>query len=109
MSRKDDIIKSRGEKVSPIEVENVIAELPEVEHVAVIGVADPLLGEAVKAFVVKAPDAALSERAVIAHCARNLENFMVPKFVEFRDSLPSTSSGKVKKSELKSGEGGSPE
>ena len=109
VSRKDDIIKSRGEKVSPIEVENVIAELPEVEHVAVIGVADPLLGEAVKAFVVKAPDAALSERAVIAHCARNLENFMVPKFVEFRDSLPSTSSGKVKKSELKSGEGGSPE
>jgi acyl-coenzyme A synthetase/AMP-(fatty) acid ligase len=95
VSRKDDIIKTRGEKVSPREVENVLYLLPEVREAAVIGVPDPLLGMAVKAVLVLAPGASLGEREVIRHCAARLEEFMVPKQVEFRVELPKTDSGKI--------------
>ena len=100
VSRKDDIIKSRGEKVSPREVENVICELPEVLEAAVIGVPDEILGQAIKAVVVKGPDSTLTERDVIAHCARRLETFMAPKYVEFRADLPKTLTGKIKRMAL---------
>ncbi|HUW31691.1 MAG TPA: AMP-binding protein [Planctomycetota bacterium] len=102
VARKDDIIKSRGEKVSPKEVENVICELTEVQEAAVVGVPDPILGEAVKAFVVVADGATLAEDDVIKHCTRRLENFMVPRSVEFRASLPKTQTGKVCRRELRS-------
>jgi acyl-CoA synthetase (AMP-forming)/AMP-acid ligase II len=101
VGRKDDIIKSRGEKVSPREVENVIHLLPGVIDVAVIGVPDPVLGQAVKAFVVRRPDATFGEREVIRHCQERLENFMVPKHLEFVDSLPTTATGKVSKTALR--------
>ena len=101
VSRKDDIIKSRGEKVSPREVEAVISELPAVRDVAVVGVPDELLGEAVKAVVVPAGDETLTARDIVRHCTRRLENFMVPKHVEITDDLPKTDSGKVKHRELK--------
>lgn len=102
VSRMDDIIKSRGEKISPIEVEHVIAELAEVQEVAVVGVSDPILGEAVKAVIVLADGKTLTERNVIAYCNRRLESAMAPKYVEFRDALPKTDSGnKVKKSLLR--------
>ena len=95
LSRKDDIIKSRGEKVAPKEVENVLHMLPGVTA-AVVGVPDPTLGEAVKAFVV-ASGRAYTEAEVIAHCRAHLEDFMVPRLVEFRTELPMTSSGKISK------------
>ncbi|MBE7558944.1 AMP-binding protein [bacterium] len=101
VARKDDIIKSRGEKVSPREVENVICELPDVLEVAVVGAPDPILGQVVKAIVVKLPDSPLSKLDVVNHCARLLENYKVPKIVEFRDGLPKTMSGKVRKVELR--------
>lgn len=99
VSRKDDIIKSRGEKVAPKEVENVLYMLEGVVEAAVIGVPDPILGQALKAFLVTSVQA-LSEAQVLAHCRANLEDFMIPKYVEFRDSLPKTSSGKIKKTDL---------
>ncbi len=99
VSRKDDIIKSRGEKVAPKEVESVLYALPGVAEVAVIGVADPVLGEAIKAIIVN-KGAELSEREVIQHCRAHLEDYMVPQMVEFRDALPKTSSGKIKKTGL---------
>jgi acyl-CoA synthetase (AMP-forming)/AMP-acid ligase II len=101
VARQDDIIKSRGEKVSPREVEDVLHELPGVSLAAVIGIPDPLLGEAVKAFIVPAEGARLEAREVIKFCLSRLENYMVPKHVVFVDALPMTSSGKVNKSELK--------
>jgi long-chain acyl-CoA synthetase len=100
LGRKDDIIKSRGEKVAPKEVENVLYQIPNVVEAAVVGVPDPILGEAVKAFVV-IQDNHLTEKDVLAHCRANLEDYMIPKFVEFRDDLPKTSSGKIKKTGLK--------
>ena len=99
VARKDDVIKSRGEKVAPKEVENVIYGLPGVREVAVVGVPDPILGQAVKALVVSEIKD-LTAAAVLAHCRANLEDFMVPKSVEFRESLPKTESGKIARKEL---------
>jgi len=103
VARKDDIIKSRGEKVSPREVEGVIYELPEVREVAVVGVPDGVLGQAIKAFVVPAGGRSLSARDIISHCAGRLENFMVPKHVEFRSELPKTATGKIRHGPLRDG------
>lgn len=100
VARKDDIIKSRGEKVSPKEIENVIYGLPGVAEVAVIGVPDAVLGQAIKAVIVPRDGHALTENEVKSFCARNLEDFMVPKIVEFRSQLPKTNSGKIKKTDL---------
>ncbi|MDC7786460.1 class I adenylate-forming enzyme family protein [Rhodoplanes sp. TEM] len=94
VARKDDIIKSRGEKVSPQEVERALHALPGVREAAVLGVDDPILGQAVKAIVVAAPGA-LTAQDVIRHCARVLEDVMVPKHVEFRDALPKLDNGKI--------------
>jgi amino acid adenylation domain-containing protein len=100
VGRKDDIIKTRGEKVSPREVEAALYSLPEVKEAVVVGVSDPILGQAIKAVVVLAQDATLTERDVMRHCAARLEDFMVPKSVEFRSSLPKTSTGKISRRDL---------
>ncbi len=99
VARKDDIIKSRGEKVSPKEIENVIYKIQGVHEVAVIGVPDPLLGQAIKAFIVK-NNSSLTETDVLRFCRNHLEDFMIPKYVHFVDELPKTSSGKIKKTDL---------
>jgi long-chain acyl-CoA synthetase len=100
VARKDDIIKSRGEKVSPREVENALYSLPGVLEAAVVGVADPVLGQAIKAFVVLGDAHRYSEKDVIRHCLGRLENFMAPKYVEFVDSIPKTNTGKISKLSL---------
>jgi amino acid adenylation domain-containing protein len=100
VGRKDDIIKTRGEKVSPKEVENALYGLPGVREAAVVGVPDPILGFAIKAVVAADPGANLTAHDVIRHCARHLEDFMVPKMVEFRDALPKTESGKISRREV---------
>ena len=97
VARKDDIIMTRGEKVSPREVENAIFGLEGVLEVAVIGVADEVLGQAVKAFVVPREGIELTEREVIRHCLAHLENFMAPKTVAFVPGLPKTDTGKIRK------------
>jgi len=99
VGRQDDIIKSRGEKVAPKEVENVLYQLSGVVEAAVIGVPDPILGQAIKAFVVT-DESDLPEAKIMAHCRANLEDFMVPKYLEIREELPKTSSGKIKKTGL---------
>lgn len=101
VARKDDIIKSRGEKVAPKEVESVLYQLPGVVEAAVIGVPDEVLGQAIKAFVVCGDGHTLTEQEVLRHCARHLEDFMIPRTVEFRTSLPKTPSGKIQKSALR--------
>lgn len=97
VGRADDIIKSRGEKVSPKEVENVLYGLDGVLEAAVIGVPDPLLGQAVKAFVVLKPGYRYTEKDVIKYCLAHLENFMAPKYIVFVESLPKTDTGKIRK------------
>ena len=100
VGRKDDIIKSRGEKVSPREVENAIDSLEGVLESAVIGVPDPVLGQAVTAFVVQKEGYRYTEKDIVRHCLTRLENFMVPKQVVFVSTLPKTNTGKISKNGL---------
>lgn len=100
VGRNDDIIKSRGEKVSPKEVENVLYAMPGIREAAVIGVPDEMLGQSVKAIVVLAAAVTLTAREVIVHCLAHLEDFMVPRQVEFRDELPKTTTGKIRRNAL---------
>lgn len=100
VGRKDDMIKSRGEKVSPKEVENVLYGLEHVAEAAVLGVDDSVLGQAVKAVLVAADGAQLNDKKVKAYCKQHLEDFMVPQIVEFRTSLPKNASGKIDKRQL---------
>lgn len=95
--RKKDVIKVNGENVSAVEVEQTLIEHPGIVECAVIALPDPLRDEAVKAFVVVRPGATLSVDEVQAHCAERLAKFKVPRFVEFRASLPKTAIGKVEK------------
>lgn len=99
VGRRDDIIKSRGEKVAPKEVENVLHTLPGVAEAAVLGTPDPVLGQAIKAFIVRR-DESLTATQVLAHCRARLEDFMVPQSVEFCGELPKSNSGKVDKRAL---------
>ena len=97
VGRKDDMIKTRGERVSPREIENALCGLNGVAEAAVIPVPDAVLGSAIKAFVVPQKDRALQEREIILHCRSVLEDFAVPRFIEIRDSLPKNESGKIDK------------
>jgi acyl-CoA synthetase (AMP-forming)/AMP-acid ligase II len=94
VARRDDIIKSRGEKVAPKEIENVLYSLEGVTEASVVGVPDPILGEAIKALVV-VNGAALTPQEILRHCRLHLEDFMVPQIIELRDGLPKTASGKI--------------
>ena len=100
VGRMDDVIKSRGEKVAPKEVELVLMNIPGVKEAAVIGVPDPILGQAVKAFVVLEQGSDLGEKQLQRECQSRLENFMVPKYIVPVPSLPRTDTGKVRKAGL---------
>jgi long-chain acyl-CoA synthetase len=101
VARGDDIIKSKGEKVSPREVENALYRLDGVAEAAVVGVPHPVFGQAVKAVVVLRSDVRLEARDVQRHCASCLEDFMVPAVVEFASSLPKSDNGKILKASLR--------
>ena len=100
VGRKDDIIKSRGEKVSPKELENVLHSLEGVAEAAVIGVPDKILGQAIKAVLVLKAGANVTEADVLRHCRQRVEDFAMPKHVVFRSTMPRTSTGKIDKKEL---------
>jgi len=97
VARKDDVIKSRGEKVTPREVEDVVCQLPIVAEAAVLGVPDTVLGQAILLVVAPRPGEHITERELRAHCARTLDDFMQPKYVDIVTELPRTDNGKIDK------------
>ena len=101
IGRMDDIIKSRGEKVAPKEVEGALVSIAGVKEAAVIGVPDDILGQAVKAFVVLDEGVTLTPEHIQRECQGRLESFMVPKMVVILDDLPKTTTGKIKKTDLR--------
>lgn len=101
VDRANDLIIVNGFNVFPREVEEVIGQLPEVAEAAVVGVVDERSGEAVKAFVVPAAGAALSEQQVVDHCAAHLAGYKVPHLVEFAESLPHSATGKLRRLRLR--------
>jgi long-chain acyl-CoA synthetase len=102
VGRRDDLIKSGGEKVVPREVEDVLHAAAGVREAAVVGIPDRLLGQAVHAHVSPQPGVALEEVALRAHCADRLEDHMVPRRIVIHEELPRTSNGKVDRQTLAS-------
>ncbi|MEN6465748.1 MAG: AMP-binding protein [Syntrophaceae bacterium] len=105
VSRMDDMIKTRGERVSPREVENALHEMEGVAEAAVVPVSDGVLGNAIKAFIVPRPGYALDRKDLVSHCRSLLEDFAVPRYFEIRESLPRSGSGKIDKPALQQSQG----
>jgi acyl-coenzyme A synthetase/AMP-(fatty) acid ligase len=99
-SRSDDVFKSRGEKVVPREIEEVLHAAEGVREAAAVGVPDEILGAVVHAHVAPLPGHELDEAALRRHCAEHLEDHMVPKRVVVHSELPRIGSGKIDKRTL---------
>jgi long-chain acyl-CoA synthetase len=95
VDRAKDLIIVSGFNVYPAEVEDVIGLLPGVLETAVVGVAHPHTGEAVKAFVVTDADSAIDEERVIEHCEKHVARYKCPSKVMFVDALPRNPAGKL--------------
>jgi amino acid adenylation domain-containing protein len=102
--RRDHQIKTRGYRVELGEIEVALHAHPEVAEAVVLALPDPEIGHRLKALVVARPEVPAAARANAAglkdHCARTLPRYMVPEFIDFRDALPRTASGKVDRTAL---------
>jgi len=104
VGRTDDVIKSSGYRIGPFEIESVIMELPYVLECAVTSAPDPVRGQVVKAFIVltkgtEGTDALKKE--IQTYVKKHTAPYKYPRLVEFRDDLPKTISGKIRRVELK--------
>src|SRR3954447_748473 len=102
--RDDEMIVSGGENVFPREVEDLLADHGAVVEVAVIGVEDEEFGHRLKAFVVVAEEADVSEDELKSHIKANLASYKAPREIEFLDELPRNATGKILKRELQARE-----
>ena len=103
VDRKKDMIIRGGFNVYPRELEEVLLTHPQVSLAAVVGVPHRTHGEEVKAFVVRAAGASITEAELVDWCKRTMAAYKYPRIVEFRDGLPMTATGKVLKRELAGG------
>ena len=101
VDRRKYLIKSGGENIYPAEIERVLAELPAIQDVAVIGVPDERWGEVPKAVVVARPGAAVDPDEVVAWCRERIAAFKCPKTIDVVDALPRNLTGKILKKELR--------
>jgi acetyl-CoA synthetase len=107
IGRDKEIIKTFGRSMAPLEVERILLEHPAVMEAAVIGIPDEKLGEIIKAFVHLKPNTSASEklsREILEHVGRSLEPQKCPRELEFLSELPKTTTGKIKRSDLKNRE-----
>lgn len=95
VGRRDTMIKSSGYRISPTDVEEALFSTGKLRGAAVIGIPDPVLGQAIKAFVVPKEQASIDCDSLLTHCAQKLPRYMVPKLIQILNDLPKTSSGKV--------------
>jgi long-chain acyl-CoA synthetase len=101
LGRTDDIIKTRGEKVSPAEIENTIYKIKGIKEVAVIGIPDEIMGESIIAYVTTHGHLQIGEKDIQKECMFSLELFMVPQHIIFLDEMPKSSNSKIDKKELR--------
>lgn len=100
VARSDELIKSRGYRVAPKEIESVLLRMEGLIEAAVIGVPDDIAGHTIKAFVVLADHCRATEADVLAHCIGQLEAPLIPTIVEFRSALPRSPAGKIDRAML---------
>ena len=91
------MIKVSGHRISPLEIEEVIAQLDDVEEVVAVGVADEMTGQLIKVVIVLKEGATMDEKNIKAHCRKNIAMYKIPKHIVFADTLPKTASGKVQR------------
>jgi crotonobetaine/carnitine-CoA ligase len=103
VSRIKEVIRRRGENLSPLEVEEVLDSHPAVLESAVVGVASDLTEEEIKAFIVPVPGTTVDLRELRAHAAERLSAFKVPRFWQLLDELPRTPTARIAKHRLPTG------
>ena len=101
VDRKKDMIKSGGENVASVRIEELLLAHPAVASAAVVGLPHPQWGEAVSAFVTLRPGADASESDILAFMGARLGGFQVPKVVKIVAAIPATATGKLRKAELR--------
>jgi len=99
--RLKDMVVSGGENIYPVEVENILAAMPGVIEVAVIGVPDEQYGEALLAVFALKPDSPVTLESMIEHCRGQLAGYKIPRQLQVVDALPRNPSGKVLKTVLR--------
>jgi long-chain acyl-CoA synthetase len=101
IDRKKDMIKSGGENVASVKIEETLLAHPAVLNAAVVGLPHPQWGEAVAAFVKLKPGATVSEAEMADYCRERLAGFQAPKLVRILEDMPQTATGKLRKVELR--------
>lgn len=104
VGRTDDVIKSRGYRIGPFEIENEIMKLPYVLECAVTPVPDPIRGQAIKASIVLADDREGDEKLkndIMKSLKKNIASYKWPKILDFTKELPKTISGKIRRKDIK--------
>lgn len=100
LGRKDHMIKSRGYRIEIGEIESVLCNHPEIKNAVVIPIPDELIGNRILVIVVPFTAGKITREEILQYCSPKLPKYMIPEIVEFRDSLPTTSSGKVDRKKL---------
>ena len=100
VDRKKDMVNVRGLNVYPREIEEVLCRHPEIKEAAVVGIADAHKGEVPKCYLVLKEKSKLTERDVTAYLKNHLASYKIPKYVEFRQLLPKSATGKILKRAL---------
>lgn len=98
--REKDLIIRGGVNIAPVEIDNIVLEMPEVAEVATVGVPDRIYGEEVVVYITAKPGADIDDARVIDHCRGRLPDIKLPKQVIFQDSLPKTERGKMDRNAL---------
>ena len=100
VGRKDHMVKSRGYRIEIDEIEIALNSHHGIEKVAVIPVPDDLIGNRIAAIVVPFNQNNPKKEDIIKYCSERLPKYMIPEIIKFRDSLPTTSSGKIDRRKL---------
>jgi len=99
--RYDEMINIGGEKVTPLEIEEVVKKLSGVEDVAAFGIYHEIFGQTIKLYIIKTKGSVLDKSQVLSYCIKNLEKYKIPSKIEFVEKIPKTDYGKVKRFMLK--------
>lgn len=94
------MIKSNGKRINPEKIENILCSINGIAESAVIGVPDEVFGQAIKAYIIKHYGDDIDPISISQYCSKNMEAFMIPRYIEFVNEMPKNSNGKVDKKAL---------